>query len=225
VRLRTPGFRRRDLTLDGAMTARLRIVRAEATDENLQVVLRLIDEAAQWLHKKGTNQWARPWPDPTSRDERVRRGLEGGKTWFVQDEAQNTLATVTIATHANPCVWPASAWADESTHNSDAVYVHRLIVARGEAGKGLGEDLFDWAGQRAAREYRAKWIRIDVWTANLDLHKYYESRGFEPAGFCADPKYPSGALFEKEILHIAEDFQPQFRDTDLSPFTWLTAGE
>lgn len=131
MRLRTPGFRRRDLTLDGAMTARLRIVRAEATDENLQVVLRLIDEAAQWLHTKDTDQWARPWPDPTSRDERVRRGLEGKKTWFVQDVAQNTLATVTIATHANRDVWPSSAWADESTHNSDAVYVHRLIVARG----------------------------------------------------------------------------------------------
>jgi GNAT superfamily N-acetyltransferase len=207
------------------MTARLRIVRAEATDENLQVVLRLIDEAARWLHTKDTDQWARPWPDPISRDERVSRGLDGKKTWFVQDEMQNTLATVTIATHANPDVWPASAWADESTHNSDAVYVHRLIVAREQAGTGLGSDLFDWAGQRAARQYGAKWIRIDVWTTNFDLHKYYQRRGFEPAGYCADPKYPSGALFEKEILRIAEDFQPQFRDTDLSPFTWLTSGE
>jgi GNAT superfamily N-acetyltransferase len=207
------------------MTARLRIVRAEATDENLQVVLRLIDEAAQWLHTKDTDQWARPWPDPISRNERVWRGLQGKKTWFVQDEAQNTLATVTIATHANHDVWPASAWGGESPRNSDAVYVHRLIVAREQAGTGLGSDLFDWAGQRAARQYGAKWIRIDVWTSNSDLHKYYESRGFEPAGFCADPKYPSGALFEKEVSRIAEDFQPQFRDADLSPFTWLTAGE
>lgn len=213
------------MTLDGAMRARLRIVRAEATDENLQVVLRLIDEAAQWLRTKDTDQWALPWPDPISRNERVRRGLDGNKTWFVQDEARNTLATVTIATHANHDVWPAWAWADESTHNSDAVYVHRLIVARGQAGNGLGEDLFDWAGQRAARQYGAKWIRIDVWTSNSDLHKYYESKGFKPAGFCADRKYPSGALFEKEVSRIAEDFQPQFRDADLSPFTWLTAGE
>jgi hypothetical protein len=151
----------------------------------------------------------------------VWRGLAGKKTWFVQDRAENTIATVTIATHANRSVWPAWAWADESTHNSDAVYVHRLIVARGQAGTGLGSDLCDWAGQRAARQYGARWIRIDVWTSNSDLHRYYERRGFEPAGFCADPEYPSGALFEKEVRRIAEDFQPQFRDADFSPFTWL----
>jgi GNAT superfamily N-acetyltransferase len=201
------------------MTARLRIVRAKATDENMQVVLRLIDEAAQWLHTRDTDQWARPWPDLTARNKRVWRGLKGNKTWFVQDEAENTIATVTIATHANRRVWPVEAWNDE------AVYVHRLIVARGQAGNGLGEDLFDWAGQRAARQYGAKWIRIDVWTTNLDLHKYYQKRGFEPAGFCADPKYPSGALFEKEVSRIDEDFQPQFRDADCSPFAWLTVGE
>ncbi len=182
------------------MTTTMRIVRAADTDENLEVLLGLIDEARNWLGNKDTNQWARPWPDRASRDDRVRRGLQVGKTWIVWHE-EIPVATVTIATRPNPVVWSGP---DCRCNLSErAVYAHRLIVARNYSGWGLGAELIDWAGLWGRREYGASWIRIDVWTSNTALHRYYTKTGFEPCGSCADPDYPSGALFQKPVSRIA----------------------
>ena len=90
------------------------------------------------------------------------------------------------------------------------MFIHRLITAREYAGLELGADLIDWAGLRGQRLYGAKWIRIDVWRTNIRLHEYYMKRGFEPCGFCADPAYPSSALFQKPVSAITKTSVPQF---------------
>jgi GNAT superfamily N-acetyltransferase len=189
------------------MTTTMRIARAEPSTHNLEAVLGLIEEARCWLWVKGTDQWERSWPDMAARDARVLRGLEGGKTWIVWDR-DIPAATLTVTTRRNAAVW------SEPTCNCDlaerAVYVHRLITAREYVGFGLGAELIDWAGLRGQRLYGAKWIRIDVWTSNKRLHGYYQKRGFEPCGWCADPSYPSGALFQKPVSSITKPSMPQF---------------
>ena len=55
-----------------------------------------------------------------------------------------------------------------------AVYLHRLITARKYAGHGLGGSLVNWAAEHARAKYGARWIRIDVWTTNTDLHRFYQ---------------------------------------------------
>ena len=47
------------------MTETLRIRRATADDMET-IVDDLIDDARAWLPSKGTDQWARPWPNPAS---------------------------------------------------------------------------------------------------------------------------------------------------------------
>ena len=178
----------------------MRVARAEATGEHLEAVLSLIEEASAWLRSKDTDQWARPWPDKEARDARVLRGLQNGKTWIVWD-GDTPAATVTLATHANAAVW--SKQACECDLSERAVYAHRLITARNYSGWGLGAELLNWAGLRG-RRFGAKWIRIDVWASNPALHDYYLKRGFEPCGTCADPAYPSGALFQKSISGIGQ---------------------
>lgn len=172
---------------------------AQAVPEHLDVILGLIEDARTWLQGKDTNQWAVPWPDRPTRDARVRRGLENGKTWIVWDD-DVPAATVTMARQENPAVWSKPECLCELSEQ--AVYVHRLITARQYAYRGLGSQLIDWAGLRASKEYEAEWIRIDVWTSNLALHDYYRKRGFEACGFCPDPNYPSGALFQKPVSRI-----------------------
>ena len=105
-----------------------------------------------------------------------------------------------MANWHNPAVWPTGTC--ECDLAERAVYVHRLISARNYAGRGLGARLIDWAGLRARSVYGAKWIRIDVWTTNHDLHGFYQKIGFEPCGTCPDPSYPSGALFQKPVSNI-----------------------
>ena len=198
------------------MTSALRIARAAYTPEHMRAILGLIDEASGWLSLKGTDQWRRPWPNRRRRDARVRWGLKGGATWIVW-AADRAVATVTTATNPNPKVW--------GTANCDlsalAVYAHRLIVTRDFAGWGLGAQLIDWTGLRGHRDYGAKWIRIDVWSSNQALHEYYTKRGFESCGKCPNPKYPSGMLFQKDVLDIIEPASPLFAEfeTPQSPFS------
>jgi GNAT superfamily N-acetyltransferase len=189
----------------------MRITKASAA--HLDVVLGLIEEARAWLGAKETKQWATPWPTREARDARVLAGLNNGKTWIVWD-GDTPAATVTIATRANQAVWSKPAC--ECDLAERAVYAHRLITARNYSGRGLGAELIDWAGLRGRREYGAKWVRIDVWNSNHALHGYYQERGFEPCGTCADPSYPSGALFQKPVSAIVEPSFPWFTEISAS---------
>lgn len=46
------------------------------------------------------------------------------------------------------------------------------------------------------------------------------SKGFRPCGHCADPDYPSGALFEKPVTGIRVPACPKFTETSVdSQFT------
>jgi GNAT superfamily N-acetyltransferase len=160
-----------------------------ATVGRQSILIDLIEEAARWLRGRDTDQWAEPWPDRRGRDERVRRGVELGQTWIVWD-GDVPAATMTISPRANPDVWRDKA-------EDAAVYIHRLVVSRAYAGLGLGGVMIDWAVQRELRTRRVDWVRVDVWTTNADLHDYYERQGFIRCGSCPDPRYPSGALFQK----------------------------
>jgi GNAT superfamily N-acetyltransferase len=182
----------------------MRIERARATRRNRKAVLRLVKEASDWLRTKDTDQWAVPWPDRKGRDARVRRDLEEGKIWIVWD-GKCAAATVTIAEEPNDAVWSGC----ECDLTEPAVYVHRLIISRRYAGRGLGAELIDWTGLRGRDLKGAKWIRIDVWTNNTKLHHYYKMSQFEPCGYCTDPAYPSGALFQKPVSEIGELAIPQ----------------
>jgi Acetyltransferase (GNAT) family len=186
----------------------MRIARAEPAD--LPTVLGLIEDARDRLKMTDTDQWDKPWPDEAARDARVLRGLQGGKTWIVWDE-DIPAATVTITPRMNPAVWSTSGCTCDLAER--AVFVHRLITAMKYAGLGLGTEIIDWAGLRGRRLYGAKWVRIDVWSTNKGLHDYYLKQGFEPCGSCADPDYPSGALFQKPVSKIGEPEVPQFAES------------
>jgi GNAT superfamily N-acetyltransferase len=176
------------------MTLRLSL----AHDHHLKRVIRLVDEAAAWLrHHKDTDQWARPWPTAAARNARIRADIMAGKTWLAWD-GDIPVATITSEATADPLL--SHEWDDDEP----AAYVHRLVVARSHSGRDLGSNLLNWVGNRAAMGYGARWIRIDVWTTNTELHRYYLRNGFRFVRHCRDRNYPSGALFQKAIHEIAE---------------------
>jgi GNAT superfamily N-acetyltransferase len=177
------------------MTDNLRIRRGTARDTD--TIISLIDEAADWLRDKGTDQWASPWPSRAARDGRVRRGLRNGNTWIAEAAGQ-PIATITYRPHGNQKLW------DPGEQREPAVYVSRLIVTRSASGLDVGSAMVDWAAARAVRDWNAQWIRIDVWTTNVALHNYYEKRGFRFSRIatCEASDYPSAALFQKPTSEI-----------------------
>ena len=84
------------------MTDNLRIRRGTTGDAD--TIIGLIDEAADWLRGKGTDQWARPWPDRAAQDRGVRRGLRNGHTWIVE-AAGRPIGTITYRPHGNRKLW------------------------------------------------------------------------------------------------------------------------
>ncbi len=98
---------------------------------------------------------------------------------------------------------------------SPAVYVSRLIVSREQAGQGIGAALIDWAGMLGVSKWHATWIRVDVWTTNLALHRYYKGQGFEhlrTLQFRNEWDYPSAALFQKPAAGVDASSVARFRE-------------
>jgi ribosomal protein S18 acetylase RimI-like enzyme len=132
-------------------------------------------------------------------DDRVGQGVHDHLTWMVEDGNGQVAATVTCREHGKDMLWTAQE------RDEPAVYVCRLIVSRDHAGLGLGSALIDWAGVRGMDSCHARWTRIDVWTTNSGLHRYYEGQGFEHLRTlkfedCWD--YPSAALFQKPTADV-----------------------
>ena len=188
----------------------LPLVLRRAGADDFDAVHALLLEASQWLRTKGTDQWAAPWPDWNGRNERIRRAIGARRTWIAWD-GERAAATLT-ASPSDHRIWPPENVRDP------AVYVRRLVVGRAYSGQGLGSGLLDWAGLRGSRIYGARWIRVEVWTTNTELHDYYRRQGFEFCGFCSTIRdYPSRALFQKQIEKLKQPEAPLFHEDATFP--------
>lgn len=187
----------------------LRLALRRASPDDYEAVIGLRMEAEEWLRTMSTDQWAAAWPSEDVLEQRIREAIRAGRTWIVWDGAA-AAATITVSPNHHE-IWP------EENRRDRAVYVRRLVVSRDPkyAGHGLGAQLLNWAGLRASGEYGARWVRVDIWTTNTKLHKYYRDQGFDFCGFCewiAD--YPSAALFQKPVDEIKPVEDILFREAD-----------
>jgi GNAT superfamily N-acetyltransferase len=181
------------------------LVLRRASTDDFEAVHSLLTEAARWLQtEKGTDQWAAPWPDENGRNERIMRAIEAGRTWIAWDDARPATTLTTSPNHH--MIWP------EENGRDPAVYVRRIVVSRQYARRGLGSQLLDWAGLRANRLYGARWVRVDVWTTNTELHAYYRKLGFKFCDYSPIPNYPSAALFQKSVADIQPSAHPLFQE-------------
>jgi GNAT superfamily N-acetyltransferase len=160
-----------------------------ATQDDMERVVQLIEDAADWLRTQGTDQWAKPWPTRAARDRRIMTHILADQTWIAWD-ADIPAATITADPRAD-LHWPAHKQRDP------AVYVHRLVVNRRYAGMALGAGLLDWAGELARRRHGSHWIRLNAWTTNFRLHQYYRGLGFQRCEAVETNGYPSAAFFQR----------------------------
>lgn len=165
-----------------------------ACKDDLQVIEAMRDEAAQWLHTKGSDQWQQPWPTADQQAARIVASIAAGETWMVR-HGNTTAATIALDRNAHPELWTPEE------RREPATYVHRMIVRRAYAGQGLGAELLDWAADKAARN-GDQWIRGDVWTTNTQLQDYYLQEGFAHVRTVQLADYPSGAIFQRPAQRV-----------------------
>lgn len=133
---------------------------------DLPDLLAFRQEAAGWLSKLGTDQWSRPYPA-----DRLLATIESGTVFMVRD-GDTTVATITLTPDPEEGLWT------EQELSEPSLFINKLTVARTHAGQNLGGRLLDWAGDRAFRA-SMKWLRLDAWTTNEALQRYYLAQGFE----------------------------------------------
>ncbi|WP_060903940.1 MULTISPECIES: GNAT family N-acetyltransferase [Streptomyces] len=137
-----------------------------AQPDDLAQLLAFREEAAAWLSELGTDQWRRPYPAHL-----LLATIEAGAVFMVRD-GDTTAATITLTPDAEEGLWTQEELGEPS------MFINKLTVARTHAGQNLGGRLLEWAGDRAYRA-QAKWLRLDAWTTNEGLQRYYLSQGFE----------------------------------------------
>ncbi|MFR9758205.1 GNAT family N-acetyltransferase [Streptomyces sp. TR06-5] len=150
------------------------LTRAEVSD--LDRLLQFRRDAAAWLAPLGTDQWSLPFPA-----ENIARSIQAGEVYIVRESPESeAAATITLDEEADPLLWT------EAERMDPALYVHKLTVDRRWGGQRLGERLLDWAGTQASSR-GARWLRLDAWTTNTRLHRYYEELGFHWLRTVTDP--------------------------------------
>ncbi|MEU9323811.1 GNAT family N-acetyltransferase [Streptomyces canus] len=137
-----------------------------AEPHDVAKLLAFREEAAAWLRDLGSDQWSRPYPA-----DKLLTTIEAGTVFMVRD-GEATAATITLTPEAEGGLWT------ESELQEPSMFINKLTVARTHAGRNLGGRLLDWAGDRAHRA-GAKWLRLDAWTTNEGLQRYYLRQGFD----------------------------------------------
>ncbi|MDX2733528.1 GNAT family N-acetyltransferase [Streptomyces sp. PA03-2a] len=136
-----------------------------AHPDDVATLLTFREEAAAWLTRLGTDQWQRPYPA-----DRLLAAIEAGTVFMVAD-GNVTAATITLTADAEDGLWTEKELSEPSR------FINKLTVARSHAGQNLGGRLLDWARDRAYRD-GAMWLRLDAWTSNDALQRYYLQHGF-----------------------------------------------
>jgi hypothetical protein len=130
----------------------------EATADDAEAVLVVLNDAAQWLVDQNIRQWHIPFPP-----ELIENDLQRHRVFLAMSE-QDVVATVAVLTD-DPMFWGdqlPGCW-----------YLHRL--ARRHDAPGVGGALLHWTEQRARHESVDR-IRLDC---GAGLRRYYEASGYQ----------------------------------------------
>lgn len=157
-----------------------------AREDHVERLLGLREAAARWLTSLGLRQWE---PGEVSLEE-IRSQVQEGQ-WRVLESDDRLCGALRILTDDR------DAWGKRS---EAALYVHGLVIARDEAGAGLGSALLRWV-EALAVSCGVRLVRLDCVESNERLRAYYKSQGFVEVGRVTfqDPRWYPAVLLEKAL--------------------------
>jgi GNAT superfamily N-acetyltransferase len=132
-----------------------------ATRADLDDVLEILNEAARWLTSRGIRQW----PADGFPREPIAGDIARGEVYIARCE-RGAVGTFALQ-WSDPLFWPGAA--------DEAAYIHRIAVRRNA--RGLGVELLKFA-ERVTIAKGPKLLRLDCFSGNEPLCRYYERAGF-----------------------------------------------
>jgi GNAT superfamily N-acetyltransferase len=133
----------------------------------VDAVLAILHEVRLWLADSGKKLWEERHIDTEAMREHGERG-----EIIVALEASEIIGTILMQT-TDPHAWPES-------DPGEALYLHRMGVARAASGRGWGKRIISWAADYAKNAGVAA-IRLDC-VPRAQLMGMYASVGFSVAG-------------------------------------------
>jgi GNAT superfamily N-acetyltransferase len=163
----------------------------KAEPGHLAEVHDVLHSAAEDLHRRGIDQWPDGSPnfEPAALATQIRRG----EFWMVRDRALLPVAVIAVSYRGDPDFWTPAELAAHAVYLSKAAILPRL------RGLGLGASLFRWAVDLGWRE-GTDVVRLDAWSANKQLHGYYQARGWRFIRNDPPEGRRSGALFDRPAV-------------------------
>ena len=138
---------------------------ARAGMEAVPEVHVLICDAARWLIEKGEPLWG----DEETSGPGLAHVARSGELIIARSDGE--LCACMYLHNQDRVFWPAA-------RDSEALYVHRLAVARRFAGRGISLLMLDWAAREAKRMGR-DYLRLDC-EPRPKLLALYQHAGFTP---------------------------------------------
>jgi GNAT superfamily N-acetyltransferase len=163
-----------------------------ATHDDVPLIARWRDDAAQWLNTKGTDQWSNAGITRNEFEKRVHESIQEGGTWIAESDDGEPMATIAIDDHEDD----PGLWQPDLLRKS--LVIHRMIVARSYTGQDIGGFMLDHAGSIAWSMGKTR-LLLDAWTTNHELHDYYRAHGFSYIGTVAGHSTASAALFARTV--------------------------
>ncbi len=144
-----------------------------ASEEDINVVITVLNEVAQWLKDKEVNQWQYLLGEEATTE--IIEGIKEKYTYVVLNE-EEVIGTFTVSPKQND--WDEHIFGKEEVF--DSLYIHRLAVKRKYKGNGIGEMILKWIEENVQRD--KKYLKLDCVGHNRTLNDFYKRSGFEYLG-------------------------------------------
>ena len=141
-------------------------------------ILTITQACAKKMQENGIFQWNEHYPSKEAFQKDIDRG-----ELFVMEEKNTVQGTIVISTVMDEEYKPIQ-WL---TPNGNSVYIHRLSVHPNLPGKGLAQQMMDFA-ENHAREHGFVSVRLDTFSQNKRNQRFYEQRGYQKLGDIYFPK-------------------------------------
>lgn len=145
------------------------------TRDDLDEVMRIIDEARKAINKLGIVQWTDSYPGL----KHICRDIDEGSSYVLLDEHEKIVATAAVYFGVEPCY----AHIEEGSWKYEGPYatVHRVAVDPQFRGRGLAAFLFAGAEALAVAR-KIKIVRVDTHEWNIPMRRALEKEGYEYSG-------------------------------------------
>ncbi len=142
-----------------------------ATLKNIDEVMFLVADAKEYMHATGNYQWDENYP--------LRQHFE---TDIINDDlwlfnGNNALAGFICINRVQPVEYNTSDWETPE----DSLVVHRMVIARQFAGRGIGQQMMQFAEEKA-REAGLTSIRSDTNSKNSVMLHIFSKLGYRFTG-------------------------------------------